>query len=57
MEAARVAGYAVRAAGAYRLHSGPAVRVTIANLDHDQIDELAAAIALSVSGRDHSPMM
>ena len=57
VEAARVAGYAVRAAGAYRLHSGPAVRVTIANLDHDQIDELAAAIALSVSGRDHSPMM
>ena len=57
VEAARVAGFAIRAADAYRIDSGPAVRVTISNLTDDQIDELATAIAAGVSTHRFAPSM
>lgn len=57
VEAARVAGFAIRAADSYRIDSPPAVRVTVSNLDHDQIDELADAMAKAVSTRLHSSTM
>jgi len=57
VEAARAAGFAIRAADAYRIESAPAVRVTIANLTEAQIDQLAATIA-AVKGTGHySPAM
>lgn len=44
IDAARLAGYAIRAGTAYRLSSEPAVRVTISSLSDDDIDRVAAAI-------------
>lgn len=44
VEAARQAGFAIRAADPYRITSGPAVRITISALDDAQIDALASAI-------------
>ncbi len=57
VEAARVAGYSIRAADAYRLTSPPAVRVTVSNLDEDQIDELAAALGAAFRARPASPTL
>ena len=57
VEAARAAGFAIRAADPYRVDSGPAVRVTIANLTNDQIDLLAAALAMATATNHYSPAM
>ena len=57
VEAARSAGYAIRAADPYRIESGPAVRVTISNLATNQIDELAQAIGAGIRTRGYSPAM
>ncbi len=57
VEAARHAGFAIRAADAYRVNSDPAVRATIANLRSDQIIELAKALGNAASGMQHSPAM
>lgn len=45
VEAARAAGYAVRAADPYRITSPPAIRVTVAGLTDADIDGLARALA------------
>ncbi len=55
VEAARAAGFAVRAADAYRLNTPPATRVTISLLDEKQIDDLAEAIGTSMRTTRHSP--
>lgn len=47
VEAARGAGFAIRAADTYRIRSGPAVRVTVSNLDNNHIDALVEALAAS----------
>ena len=57
VEAARTAGFAIRAADAYRVESAAAVRVTVSNLTTDQIDDLAQAIGAGTSTRVHSPAM
>ncbi|MGI9605383.1 MAG: aminotransferase class I/II-fold pyridoxal phosphate-dependent enzyme, partial [Acidimicrobiales bacterium] len=58
LEAARAAGFAIRAADVYRIRSEPAVRVTISNLDDDHIDALAASLVASrVRGVGYSPSM
>jgi DNA-binding transcriptional MocR family regulator len=57
VEAARSAGYAIRAGDPYRLSSTPAVRVSISGLDRNQIDELAAAIAPPGRGRAPAAQM
>ena len=44
VDAARAAGFAIRAADSYRIASEPAVRVTISALSDDDIDALAAAL-------------
>ncbi len=44
VEAARSAGYAIRAAGPWRIRSGPAVRVTITNLGDDDMERLAEGL-------------
>ncbi len=49
VEAARRAGFAIRAADPYRITSRPAVRVTISALQDDQIDLLAAAIGAELT--------
>ena len=57
VEAARAAGFAIRAADAYRVYSAPAVRVTISNLRSGEIQRLADAIANATTHRRHSPPM
>ncbi len=57
VEAARAAGFAIRAADPYRVESEPAVRVTIANLSDDQIDSLAAALGAATTTSHSSPAM
>lgn len=57
IEVARGAGFAIRAADAYRVESGPAVRVTISNLTDRQIDVLAEAIANGTKQSHSSPAM
>lgn len=57
VEAARAAGFAIRAADTYRIETGPAVRVTISNLTTAQIGELANAIAAGANNLGHSPVM
>ncbi len=55
--AARSAGFSIRAADRYRINSEPAVRVTISNLDAEQIRTLADAIAGGPNSTQHSPLM
>lgn len=55
VSAAQRAGYAIRAAGRYRLSSPPAVRVTISMLDDDQIDELSRALIEHELGPRRAP--
>lgn len=57
VEAARAAGYAIRAADTYRIESEPAVRLTVSNLDDDKIHGLASALGSNDSQADHGPMM
>jgi DNA-binding transcriptional MocR family regulator len=45
VEAARSAGFAIRAADSYRIDSGPAVRVTVSGLTEPEIILLADALA------------
>ncbi len=52
---ALAAGFAIRGADNYRVHSGPAVRVTISALSDEQIDALADALAKPTSPQHHSP--
>lgn len=52
-DALRDAGYAVRVGSAYRRSTPPAVRVTVASLDTDQIDEVASLL-IEVLGPDRS---
>jgi DNA-binding transcriptional MocR family regulator len=56
VEAARAAGFAIRAGDMYRISSAPAVRVTIANLNVEEIECLADALAGGVTTH-HSPAM
>jgi DNA-binding transcriptional MocR family regulator len=51
VDAARSAGYAIRAGDPYRLASPPAVRVSVTHLTGPQIDELAGAVAGAVRTR------
>lgn len=55
VDAARSAGYAIRAADTYRVVSGPAVRVTISTLTDAQIDELSAVLADHLLARRRAP--
>ena len=55
VEACRLAGFAVRAAGPYRIQSAPAVRITISNLSNEQIDTIAAAISAASNTFNHAP--
>ena len=55
VEACRLAGFAVRAAGPYRIQSAPAVRVTISSLSNEQIDTIAAAISAASNTFNHAP--
>lgn len=52
--ALRDAGYAVAPGSGYRIDSPPAIRVTVARLDPDHAEALAAAIAAAV--RPRSPL-
>lgn len=56
VEAARRAGFAIRAAAPYRITSPPAVRVTVAALTDPEIDRLAAALATGRSPRTAPPI-
>lgn len=57
VERARAAGFAIRAADTYRIESGPAVRLTVSNLDDEQIVRLAAALGGETSSPGHGPTM
>lgn len=57
VEAARVAGFAVRAGDSYRLSSAPAIRVTIAGLEASQIDRLAEVLGEQRRPLRSSPQM
>ena len=57
VEQARRAGFAIRATNAYRVMSAPAVRVTIANLTTEQIDDLVEAISLGSAPSHSAPAM
>ena len=58
VESARAEGFAIRATDSYRINSGPAVRLTVSNLDDGQITGLAKALAaVSTAGTAHSPTM
>ncbi len=55
VEAARRAGFAIRAAATYRIETPPAVRVTLSLLSERDLDELAAALGHGPT--PHSPAM
>ena len=57
IEAARNAGFAIRAAAPYRIDSPPAVRISISHLDHSHAAELAEALARANTTRLHAPAM
>lgn len=51
VDAARDAGFAIRAGASYRIGAPPAVRVTVAALDDVQLDQVAAAIVGALDSR------
>lgn len=56
VEAARHAGFAIRAADPWRINSAPAVRVSITNLDGPDIERLAAGLAVRPERALSSPV-
>ena len=52
-DALRDAGFAIRVGSAYRHSSRPAVRVTVASIDNDQIDQVAREL-IAVLGQDRA---
>jgi DNA-binding transcriptional MocR family regulator len=57
VEAARAAGFAIRAGDPYRLVSPPAVRVSMTHLDDARIDDLAAVLAATFRTRPSAPQV
>ncbi len=55
IEAARIAGYAIRGGDSYRISSPAAVRVTITMLSDAQIDELATTLVAHLRGSAMAP--
>ncbi len=55
IEAARVAGYAIRGGDSYRISSPAAVRITITMLSDAQIDELAGTLIEHLRGSAMAP--
>ncbi len=56
VEAARQAGFSIRAADPWRITSAPAVRVSITNLDGSDIDRLAVGLAVRPDRAVSSPV-
>lgn len=57
VDAARAAGFAIRAAESYRIASPPAVRVTTGSLTDDQIDALAGVLGRHLVAPRRAPSM
>ncbi len=57
VDAARAAGFAIRAADSYRIAAPPAVRVTTGSLSDDEIDALAAALGDHLGAPRRAPTM
>jgi DNA-binding transcriptional MocR family regulator len=55
VQAMAAAGWAVRAGEPYRIHSGPAVRITVSTLRPAEVPRVAAALAEAQSARGRTP--
>lgn len=57
VDAARTAGFAIRAADPWRITSPPAVRVTVAHLGDDDIGKLATSLAPNATEHRRTPQV